>query len=275
MEIPAGVDFGSTLTKAYWRAHDGQERLMTVTAADQCVLAYEMARDGVRRVRMTGIGLADDAIIKRFDIVAAPEGAVDDEIALQARGARGLLYSELATREVSEKKLIVAAIGTGASYTKVKGKKAKRYPLGSAHAGLTVLGLGRWLGAAGFKELEDAAAKGVPADLLVKDQLPATDGTPIGELAIGHFSKHDLSFEDRCASIFSFSACSIAKDLAILTALPLSPKHIAVVGTLGASPVFRKHLERWTKLLLKGRRLHFPPDAGYAAALGAWLEIRH
>lgn len=274
MEIPAGVDFGSTLTKAYWRAHDGTERYMTVPAADQCVLAYEMQREGVSRVRRTGIGQADEAITKRFEVIGAPAGAVDDEIALQARGTKGLLYASLVTRPVSEKKLIVASIGTGASYTKVKGKKAKRYPLGSAHAGGTVLGLGKLLGAGDFKSMEAAAANGKAADLLVKDQVPATDGTPLGELAIAHFCKDGLSLEDRCASVFSFAACSIAKDLAILTAFPFSPKHIVVVGTLGGSPVFRRHLERWTGLLLKKQTLHFPAEAGYAAALGAWMEIR-
>ena len=37
---------------------------------------------------------------------------------------------------------------------------------------------------------------------------------------------------ERCASAFSLVACSIAKDLAILTSIPFSPKKIVVVGTL-------------------------------------------
>jgi len=270
MEIIAGVDFGSTLTKAYWRAHDGRERLMTVTLADQCVLAYEMAREGVRRVRRTGIGQADDAITKRFEIIGAPADAVDDEITLQAAGARLLFERSLAMPP--PKKMLIVAIGTGVSYTKVSGKKAKRSPLGSAHGGGTILGLGRLVGAKTFEELEAGAAKGTPADLLVKHQLPATDGTPLGDLVIAHFTKEDASFEDRCASVFSFAAASIAKDLAVLSAIPFSPKEFVVVGRIGASPTFRQYLQRWLPML-KGCLMHFPKNGEYAAATGAWAAI--
>jgi pantothenate kinase len=170
------------------------------------------------------------------------------------------------------RKMIIVSVGTGVSYTKVRGRKAKRSPLGSAHGGGTILGLGKIIGAKSFKELEEAAFRGVPADLLVKDRLPETAGTMLGQLVIAHFCKDGASFEDRCASVFSFAAGSIAKDLAVLTSIPFSPKDIAVIGTVAASPVFRRVLEGWAPFL-KDCRLHFPENGEYAAALGAWADI--
>lgn len=263
----AGIDFGSTLVKAYWRA-DGREQYGTADDADGVeALTREMRLDGVRTLRLTGTGAhaAVVRLIERFPRVHAKADAVDDEIRLQALGTR-LLLGE------APRKLIVAAVGTGVSYTVAKGRGAKRHPLGSCHGGGTILGLGRLIGAAGFKELEAGAADAEPGDLLVKHKLPATDGTPLGELVIAHFHKEDASFAEKCASVFNFAACSIVKDLAVLTSLPFSPKDIAVVGTVADSPVFRRYLGRWAPML-KGCRLRFPAQGGFAAAVGAWADI--
>lgn len=264
----AGIDFGSTLVKAYWRAF-GKEQYGTADDADGVVeLAREMHGDGVRMLRLTGIGVGDAAqrLAERFPrVVGAAEGAVDDEVRLQALGARLLMGK-------APRKLIVAAIGTGVSYTVAKGRKARRHPLGSCHGGGTILGLGRLVGARSFKELEAGAADAEPGDLLVKDKLPATAGTPVGELVIAHFHKEGASFEEKCASVFNFAACSIIKDLAVLTSIPFSPKEIAVVGTVADSPTFRRYLGRWAPML-KGCRLHFPAQGGFAAAVGAWADI--
>ena len=263
----AGIDFGSTLTKAYWRA-DGKEHFATADdAGDFEELTTGMRMDGVRIVRVTGVGgsKASLRLAERFPHVRVAEGAVDDEIRLQAAGAR-LLMGE------APRKMIVAAIGTGVSYAVVKGKRAKRHPLGSCHGGGTILGLGRIVGANTFEEIEEAAARAEPGDLLVKDKLPETAGTPIGELVIAHFAKAGASFEEECASVFNLAACSIVKDLAVLTSIPFSPKEIAVVGTVADSATFRRFLGRWSPML-KGCRLHFPAQGGFAAAVGAWADI--
>jgi len=170
------------------------------------------------------------------------------------------------------RKMLVAAIGTGVSYTKVSGRSAKRSPLGSCHGGGTILGLGRLVGAKTFEALEAGAAQAEPGDLLVKDKLPETAGTPLGELVIAHFWKESASFGERCASVFNFAACSIVKDLAVLTSIPFSPKDVAVVGTVSASRTFREYLGRWAPLL-KDCRLHFPAQGGFAAAVGAYHDI--
>ncbi|HJV32404.1 MAG TPA: hypothetical protein VJ694_00070 [Patescibacteria group bacterium] len=263
----AGIDFGSTLVKAYWRAQ-GMERAATVgDPAGLEELAQELRLDGVRTLRFTGVGSVsyEGRLATRFEIIRARDGAIDDEIRLQAAGTRLLMPG-------APRRMIVASIGTGVSYAKASGKRVKRSPLGSAHGGGTILGLGKIVGARNFRELEAAAAKGVPADLLVKQQLPATVGTPVGEMVTAHFWREDASFEDKCASVFSFAAASIAKDLAVLTSIPFSPKDIAVVGKVASSRVFRHALERWEPFL-KGRKLHFPERGEYAAAAGAWADI--
>jgi hypothetical protein len=268
----AGMDFGSTLAKAYWRA-DGKEHYASAddsAAVDE--LSQMMRFDGVKRLRVTGIGAAKASarLAEWFPYVQAAEGAVDDEIRMQALGTRLLMGK-------APRKLLIAAIGTGVSYTKVRTSlfgtlKATRHPLGSCHGGGTILGLGRIVGAESFKEIEEAAAKAEPGDLLVKDKLPETAGSPIGELVIAHFHKPNASFEEECASVFNLAACSIIKDLAILTSIPFSPKDIAVVGTVAESATFRRFLGRWAPML-KGCRLHFPAQGGFAAAVGAWADI--
>lgn len=267
----AGIDFGSTLVKAYWKKGK-QDRFATADGlAAMPALTQEMQDDGVRRVRLTGIGGArfTSHMEEGFKVVPARAAAVDDEIRLQAAGTRLLMKLETGQ---APRRLLIASVGTGVSYTKVSGRKAARSPLGSAHGGGTILGLGKIIGAKSFKELEDGASRGVPADLLVKDQLPETAGTMLGQLVIAHFWKDGASFEDRCASVFSFAAGSIAKDLAVLTSIPFSPKDIAVIGTVAASPVFRRCLECWTPFL-KDCRLYFPEKGEYAAAVGAWADI--
>lgn len=176
----AGLDVGSTLVKAYWRM-GGVDRFMTAGHdKDHDMLAERMYADGIRIVRRTGIGKPHEAY-ERFVQNLAPVGAVDDEITLQARGARALLAREAG---VSPKKLLVASIGTGVSYAVAKGKSVKRSRLGSCHGGGTMLGLARIIGAKSFEELEAAALKSPSADLLVEDQLPATKGTEFGSLVI-------------------------------------------------------------------------------------------
>lgn len=264
----AGIDFGSTLIKIYWRK-GGEDRYATASGlGDMPPITGEMHRDGVRRVRVTGIrgASAISHMEEGFTVVGPAAGAVDDEIRLQAIGARRLMGAS------APKRLIVASVGTGVSYAKVKGDKAKRLPIGNCHGGGTMLGLARLIGARTFQELEAAAAKGDPADLLVRHQVPALSGSDIGRLVIAHFWGNDARFENRCAGVFSLASASIAKDLAILTAIPFSPKDIVLVGTVAASPVFRRHLEGWAPLLKKCR-LHFPRRGEYAAAVGAWADI--
>ncbi len=263
----AGIDFGSTLTKAFWRT-DGGDRFVTADAAGIDDMIERLQGDGVRKLRLTGTGAARASarLMERFPRVAlAPDGAIDDEIRLQALGARYLMGK-------APRRMLVASIGTGVSYAKVSGRKAVRHPLGSCHGGGTILGLGRIVGANTFREIEEAAGSAEPGDLLVKHKLPETAGSPVGELVIAHFWKEGASFEEECASVFNFAACSIVKDLAVLTAIPFSPKDIAVVGTVADSRVFRRFLGRWAPML-KGCRLHFPAQGGFAAAVGAWIDI--
>ena len=265
MQEPAGIDFGSTLIKAYWQK-DGADCFATLAHKDGLAELWKrLERDGVTRLRLVGAGARSQARPPGFTTVQAGPGAIDDEIRLQALGARYLMGK-------APRRMLVASIGTGVSYAKVSGRKAVRYPLGSCHGGGTILGLGRIVGANTFREIEEAAGSAEPGDLLVKHKLPETDGTPIGELVIAHFTKADASFEEKCASVFNFAACSIVKDLAVLTSIPFSPKEIAVVGTVADSRVFRGYLGRWMPML-KGCRVHFPAQGGFAAAVGAWADI--
>jgi pantothenate kinase len=262
----AGIDCGSTLIKAFWR-HGAVDRFVTIDGSVPGIinLAAMMNAEGVRRVRQTGTG-ANRLLLPNFDAVPAAAG-IDDEIRLQADGVRWLM----ARNGSAPRRMLIASVGTGVSYTKVSGRKAKRSPLGSAHGGGTIMGLAGLVGVSDFAALVSAATKGVPPDMLVKDKLPETAGTPVGELIIAHFAKPGASLEDTCAGIFSFSAASVFKDLAVLRSFPFSPKDVVVIGTVGAAEPFRSHLLRFAPHLPKGTNVHFPAQGEYAAAIGAWL----
>ena len=264
----AGLDCGSTLIKAYWRA-DGQDRFATTGGAAPLTDVLRRMRDeGVRTLRIAGAESAGmiDVLRRCFAVIPGGRDAVDEEIRLQAAGTRRLMG------DAAPKKLLIASIGTAVSYTVASRGKAKRNPIGNAHGGGTMMGLARLVGARSFEDLEANAAKVPTGDLRVMDKVPETVGTPVGELVMAHFWKKDASFEEKCASVFNLVTCSIAKDLAILASIPFSPKDVAVIGTVSRSPTFRRYLERWAPLL-KGRRLHFPPNAEYALAVGAYAAI--
>lgn len=261
----AGIDYGSTLIKAFW--HDGTtHRIRSVegSAIGRADLLRSLTDDGVSHLRVTGIG-APDFSAPGFSLLPADIG-VDDEIARQAHGTRWLLN----TASTPLNKMLVAAVGTGVSYTSVSGNKAKRSPLGSCHGGGTMMGLARLIGVNDFATLEALAAKGNAPDLLIKDKLPNAPAH-LGDLIIAHFAKPGASREDLCAGIFSFTATSVFKDLAVLRSVPFSKKDVVLIGSVARSPVFQRHLLKLAPRFPKKTSLHFPVNGEYAAAVGAWL----
>jgi hypothetical protein len=267
----AGLDCGSSTLKAYWYAFGSGEQHARVSYGERSLQALEerLVRDGVRRVRLTGTSaeFIGERLKGLWPLPSTP--SVDDELLLQAAGLRHL------TGGRPGGKYLLASVGTGVSYSTVKGTKVKRSPLGSCHGGGTIMGLAGLLGVTDFADLCRLAALGTAPDLLVRDKLPATTGTPVGELIIAHFAKKDASLEDKCAGIFSLSAASVFKDLAVLTGIPLiSPTHIEITGTVAEAEVFKAHLGKYLPHLRKGVTHSFTKRGAYAAAAGAWLEAQ-
>lgn len=260
----AGIDCGTTLVKAFW-THGTAERSVAAQYGEQVNdLIGRLKSEGVRRVRLIGTGIRH---FPRTDFDAADIApGISDEIALQADGARWLLARNGSILET----VLVAAVGTGISYAYVPVGGVERMPLGSAHGGGTVMGLARLLGITDFETLSDAALRGTAPDLHVKDAVPEMAGTSDGDLIIAHFAKSDASRDDLCAGIFSFSAASVFKDLAI-ACMVRDCRHIAIVGTLGCSVAFRAHFERFIPHLPNGISVTFLEKGAYAGAIGAWL----
>ena len=266
--MDAGIDFGSTLVKAYW-VKGGAINFATGAKHSDAEIAEYMRRDGVSRLRVVGTGrAAAEERFPDFNRVLCTGDPIADEITMQAAGVRYLL--DRSTRCPS--KFIIASIGTGVSYTMVKGNKVKRSPLGSAHGGGTIMGLAGLIGILSFTDLEAAASGGTPQDLLVKHQLPETDGTPLGELIIAHFNRR-TNFMDASAGILSFAAASIFKDIAVLRSIPFSPKEVVFIGSpVSASPTLRAYLRRYAPHL-KGTTMHFLEHGEFSAAIGAYLDL--
>lgn len=268
----AGIDCGTTLVKAVHGRSRAELTAARGSDVELRMLCRRLVESDVRAARLTGTGWREvAAVLERAGIEAVPpvEG-IDDEIVLQARGAKRLLADH---GERPPKRAIVASVGTGVSYAKMSGNAVKRSPLGSCHGGGTIMGLARLLGIDDFKSLTELARRGRSPDLLVRDAVPSASGTRTGDLVISHFARPDASLEDNCAGIFSLAATSVVKDLAVLLSIPFSPKHVILVGSVAQSPVFLAHLARHWPHLPKSPELHVPKDGRFAAATGAFMAI--
>lgn len=266
----AGFDFGSTLVKAAFE----KEGFQFLTTADNKPLEeiIKTIKDaGVLSATIAGQGYKE-SFNALFDgiILKTPEGdPIKNEIELQATGARKLL--ELEGKSIDE--FLLVSIGTGTSYTFVRPDGATHYPLGNPIGGGFIRGMARIMDISPG-HLAHRAQKGKPADLLLQDILPLAKGTPTGELVASHLAKanDETTSADKCASVINIVATLVTRDILMLESFPHpKPKHVVYIGSpIERIPSLRSRLEHYQQFVQK--EIHFPNNAAYALALGAYLH---
>ncbi len=273
--MKAGIDCGTSHMKAVWRQADDLHAFASSSDGDDIVAC--LARHGIMQARLTGIGPAP--ALGRIAAVRCAADPIEDEIALQADGARRLLAGTPGTPEGD---FLLVSVGTGTSYTLVpKDGPPRRFPIGNAIGGGFIAGLAA-MQALEIDRIDDLARRGTALDLLVKDLVPAAAGTLQGEFVVSHFGKLGIPrftpeapadgadpLGDICTTIVHCAAVAIIRDVLILGMIPGFAADDAVfIGTPVAKMVaLRGHFARYAAGL--GKRAHFPENGEYAAALGA------
>src|SRR3989338_5973662 len=90
--MKAGVDFGSTLVKAFW-IKNGEQRFSSTADVALDDIVRQLRDDGVRQVHRAGIGYSDvhADYFKRFEVKKRDGDPIENEVRLQAEGTRRLL----------------------------------------------------------------------------------------------------------------------------------------------------------------------------------------
>lgn len=262
----AGIDFGSTLTKAAWKT----DKLNYASTADKSLEEiFELLRkDDITKIYATGIGKHE--VTKDFKLFTFGGDQIETEVELQAEGTKKLL--KLQNTNIED--FLLVSIGTGISYTYVNKDKIERFPIGNSIGGGFFYGLGKFFGAKNFKEMIDLAEKGTSLDLLVKDKLPEKEGTFQGELVIANFGKAESNSkkEDIYSTLLSTIAITITRDVLIreMTDKFQKTPNVVYIGSIVSSSLkLREHLEKYSGLI--GKKAYFPEKGEFALALGAHL----
>lgn len=269
--MKAGADFGTSLVKVVWMK-DGQYRLYSTADVPLEGIVRQMEDEGVRSINVAGIGFSERhyGLFNGFELKTNQGESIDNEIALQAEGARRLLGNE----GLQVKAFLLVSVGTGTSYASVTEAGVVRFPIGNSLGGGFISGLGKVLGVRDYETMAINASLGTPLDLLVKDVLPEKAGSFEGELVIANFGKAasgGLSL-NAYASIVSTVAVAIARDVVVLGMIPnfQVPSDVVFVGsTVSRTPALRDMLARYTQLII-GKKPQFPKDGEFALAIGAY-----
>ncbi|HSD12531.1 MAG TPA: hypothetical protein VLC10_03155 [Patescibacteria group bacterium] len=269
--MKAGIDCGTSRIKAAWRDAGGMHRFFS--SSDVCEVADRLKKEGVTKLRVTGIG---GRVPEGFDVVGPADDPIADEIALQSEGARRLL----AAQGGPDAGFLLVSVGTGTSYTLVPDRgDPRRFPLGNAIGGGFIAGLAAWQ-AVDRSAIDGFASRGRPRDVLIKDLVPAKDGTLEGEFVVSHFGKDEVMgacvipeggrpLDDYCATIVHCAAVTVIRDVMLIGMIEgFAAEDVVFIGTpVAKMTALVGHLSRYAAAL--GKRAHFPENGEYAAALGA------
>lgn len=271
----AGLDFGSTLTKAVWRDDDGLRYLSTADVSRHEFFG-KLVEAGVKTAYRTGIGFPSVPSGLGIDVLGPPPSeAIAEEIRLQALGAAQLLKDGFSPSLYPP--FLLVSVGTGTSYTRVtRDGEAVREPIGSGLGGGTILNLGRLFGAASVNDIREEGWRGEVQDVFVKDLLP---GSALGDLPVSHFGKaadgrrvpKRQRMRDLIATLTHMIGCEIAAD-AVRYAAAMGTGRIVFVGSaVTAFNLLEDRLKQYVRIA--GMEPIVPGLAAYAGALGAYLHI--
>lgn len=261
--MKAGIDLGSSLIKIAFKE---EKKIKFVSSAN-----YELARlaailkqKKITQARVAGIGkfpkeLSFLKVLNKRP--SALKDKINEEIKLQLFGLKKLFSSQ---GKKMPKDFLLAAMGTGTSYTRVKGKKYFKIPLGNSLSGGFIFGLSKALGFTSYNYLAALANKGnhKAVDLYQED------------LIVANLAKCEaLSLKkDLAAGLMNVAAITTMKDLAIYGEHRRYGgfKTVVYIGSaLKNNECLRKLLKKYTEKLKK--KPCFIRYSEYGTALGALL----
>lgn len=237
--MKAGVDIGNSLTKVAWGLDDGKYQFASTADWDPDVLVKTLREeDGVTDVFLTGNGKPRiDWKGEGFNVSRIEGSRLNAEFVLQANGVRRLLELE----DVPGDYFLLASIGTGTSYSFVRGSDVRNFPLGTAVGGGFIMGEADPCHTP--EDVNDLSLKGKEKimDLLLEDIPPVPQGVP-GWLIISHFGKmrdhlkkHDYArdYEAEYATRMNMVAALILRDISLVCMAQgdEAPRQAVIIGS--------------------------------------------
>ncbi|MBU0670537.1 hypothetical protein KKF29_00085 [Patescibacteria group bacterium] len=264
--MKAGVDFGTTLTKATWKQGNHYKSIST---ADYKLVDFVKILKDHKITEINVAGLAD--MPKQFEYFQINTPKTNDliktEIETQVKGLKKLF--SLNNQRLPQDYLLVS-IGTGTSYTRVKNKKITKIPLGNSLGGGTLMGLAKILKIKDFNQLTDMAKKGdhKNADLYFGDLIVSNLGI-LSKDAIHRVSRRDIA-----AGLMNILAITTYKDLSNYNHSKYGKyKNVIYIGsTLRGNDCLKNLLKKYTEEL--DLKPIFISGGEYSTSLGA-LESRY
>lgn len=268
----AGLDLGCSLAKAVWKKED---KFCFASSEEKSLddILSEMKKDGVKEIEVTGLGYYQNQkkLEENFALSHYWPDPIMHEIKLQASGTKKLLEQDGLKLE----NFLLVSIGTGTSYTSVKGEQINKYPFGNAIGGGFLLGFSNIMGFYSYKKFSELASKGKPLSLKFKDLVPQTADDPSGEFVIASLGRitKETEIEEICASMVECAAVSTINDiLKIGFNQEYLLQDIVYVGsTIKHTPLLKEYLQKYSNFI--GRNTYFPNFGEFAVALGAYYSL--
>lgn len=252
--MKAGVDIGSTLTKVVWQ-EDGQWQFESTAQKPLEQILRQLQKQQIKQLHLSGIGLNHLPLIKGFDIRRRTGDVIMSELLNQVAGVN---YLHALQHKIKLDDFLLVSMGTGTSYTRVRGAQVRKFPLGNALAGGFLYGMSKFMGYTSYFDFMNIAKEGKleNVELLLKDKMVETAETPMGDLLVSHLAKISAQSEkaDIQAGFVNMVAIAAVRDMVLIDMVPefSGYKKIVCIGSnLQEGGVLREALLQYQPLVQK------------------------
>lgn len=269
--MKAGFDIGSTLIKVVWQ-EDNHWQFDSTAHQPLDILLRNLQKKRISHLHITGIGLNHVPLIKGFELRKRKGDAIMAELLNQVAGINYLLAQQ---NKSHVQDYLLVSIGTGTSYTRVRGASVRKFPLGNALAGGFLYGMSKFMGYSHYTDFLNIAKEGKleNVELLLKDKIAETASKPEGNLLVAHLAKAetDTSKSDLQMGFLNMIAIGVVRDILLIDLIPefSGIKQVVCIGSNveNDSPL-KSLLTQYQDFIQK--ELVFVEHGAYANALGAY-----
>ncbi|MCS7075114.1 MAG: hypothetical protein NZ455_00290 [Bacteroidia bacterium] len=269
--MKAGFDVGSTLIKVVWQ-EDNHWQFDSTAHQPLDVLLRNLQRKQITQLHITGIGLNYLPLINGFELRKRKGDVIMAELLNQVAGVNYLLAQQ-GKSHIQD--YLLVSIGTGTSYTRVRGASVRKFPLGNALAGGFLYGMSKFLGYNRYTDFLNIAKEGKleNVELLLKDKIAETASKPEGNLLVAHLAKAQphSSKSDVQMGFLNMIAISAIRDIVLIDLVPEFSgfKQVVCIGSsIENDNPLKSLLIHYQDFIQK--ELVFVQHGAYANALGAY-----
>lgn len=269
--MKAGFDIGSTLIKVVWQ-EDNNWQFSSTAHQPLEVLLRNLQKKQITQLNVTGIGLNHLPLIKGFELYNRKGDVIMSELLNQVAGVNYLLAQQ---NKSHIQDYLLVSVGTGTSYTRVKGASVRKFPLGNALAGGFLYGMSKFMGYSTYTDFLNIAKEGKleNVELLLKDKIAETASQSQGNLLVAHLAKaqKDTPKSDVQMGFLNMIAIGVVRDILLIDLIPefSGIKQVVCIGSnIENDAPLKSLLTQYQDFIQK--ELVFIEHGTYANALGAY-----